>query len=257
MLLLPKIGTYSFVSEPFHCDFKRQLFLGALGTQMLNAADFHSNDRNFGIHYLLPRHKSWVLSRFAIDVLRMPTAYEKFSVSTWVENAMRYFTNRNFEVISEDDGQVLAYGKSIWALIDTETRQPTDIFAVRDGDISNYIEADKKTPIKNLSRVKISDKAVKTSEIKTTYYDTDYNCHINSIKYIEHVLNLFPIEHYKTHNVKHIDVAYVAEAHPGDILSFYCEEDADGSTLVSVRKHNSQQPEEIEAVRCKVTFVKI
>ena len=98
MELLSKVGRYEFLSEPFHCDFSSHLFMGHLGNHLLNAADFHSNDRGYGMNYLMPRHKTWVLSRLAIEMTEMPKSYDKFYVETWVENAMKYFTARDFKI---------------------------------------------------------------------------------------------------------------------------------------------------------------
>ena len=80
---LSKIGRYEFLAEPFHCDFSNQLFMGHLGNHMLNAADFHSNDRGYGMNYLNTVNKTWVLSRLAIEMEEMPKAYDKFFVETW------------------------------------------------------------------------------------------------------------------------------------------------------------------------------
>lgn len=33
---------------------------------------FHSNDRGYGMNYLMPRHKTWVLSRLAVEMIEMP-----------------------------------------------------------------------------------------------------------------------------------------------------------------------------------------
>ena len=52
MNLLSKIGSYDFLVEPFHCDFSNHIFLGHLGNHLLNAADFHSNERGYGMDYL-------------------------------------------------------------------------------------------------------------------------------------------------------------------------------------------------------------
>ena len=52
--------------EPFHCDFSNRIFMGHLGNHLLNAADFHSNERGFGMHFLNGIRKTWVLSRLAI-----------------------------------------------------------------------------------------------------------------------------------------------------------------------------------------------
>ena len=89
--LLSKVGRYEFLAEPFHCDFSSHLFMGHLGNHLLNAADFHSNDRGYGMNYLMPRHKTWVLSRLAVEMVEMPKSYDKFFVETWVESAMKYF----------------------------------------------------------------------------------------------------------------------------------------------------------------------
>ena len=67
-MMLDKIGKYEFLIEPFHCDFTHHLFVGNLGNHVLNAADFHSNDRGFGMTYLNTIHKTWVLSRLALEL---------------------------------------------------------------------------------------------------------------------------------------------------------------------------------------------
>ena len=152
---MEKIGSYRFTAEPFHCDFSNRLFMGHLGNHMLNAADFHATERGFGMDYLNPIHKTWVLSRLAIEINEMPEQYASFNVETWVESAMRYFTNRNFRVIG-DSGKVYGYGRSVWAMIDTETRQPQDILAIRDGAINDWITADVECPIDKGSRVKMA-----------------------------------------------------------------------------------------------------
>ena len=56
-----KVGAYEFLAEPFHCDFSGRLFMGHLGNHMLNAADFHSNDRGYGMNVLGRMHRTWVL----------------------------------------------------------------------------------------------------------------------------------------------------------------------------------------------------
>ena len=44
-----KIGTYSFIAEPFHVDFTGRLTLGVLGNHLLNCAGFHASERGFGM----------------------------------------------------------------------------------------------------------------------------------------------------------------------------------------------------------------
>lgn len=276
--LLDKVGCYEFLAEPFHCDFASRLFMGHLGNHLLNAADFHSNDRGYGMNYLMPRHKTWVLSRLAIEMQEMPKSYDKFTVETWVESAMKYFTSRNFKIcasasdVSEETEKVYGYGKSVWAMIDTETRQPVDIFSIHDGLIKEYIETEKPCPIAASSRVKMGKNAELVRTIHTYYNDVDVNGHINSVKYIEHVLDLFDLDYYKTHFLQRFEIAYVAESHQGDLLNFYLEKvENEGKTeteasvnepqkmeefCIKITKVSQNSDVEVEVVRSKVKFIK-
>ena len=251
--LLSKVGRYEFLSEPFHCDFASRLFMGHLGNHLLNAADFHSNDRGYGMNYLMPRHKTWVLSRLAIEMTEMPRSYDKFFVETWVESAMKYFTARDFKICGE---KVYGYGKSVWAMIDTDTRQPVDIFDINDGLIREYIDEDTPCPIAASSRVKMSPNAEFVQSIETHYSDVDVNGHINSVKYIEHILDLFDLEYYKTHFLQRFEIAYVAESHYGDKLNFYKEALNEGEYCIKITKVCKNDAKEVEVVRSKAKFVK-
>ena len=252
---LPKIGKYNFVAEPFHCDFTKHLFIGHLGNNLLNAADFHSNDRGYGVNYLNSVNKTWVLSRLSVELDEIPAIYEDFVVETWIDSVIRYFTNRNFKITNKD-GYVYGYGKSIWAMIDTTTRQPVDILKTSNETISEYLETDYANPIKKSSRVKLDDDLKLQQSILTTYSDIDINGHVNSIKYIEHILDLFPIEYYKKYRIKRFDIAYIMESHNNDKLNFYTNIDSinECNNAVSVRVTKSGFKEEKEVCRCQFSF---
>ena len=262
--ILDKVGRYEFLSEPFHCDFSSHLFMGHLGNHLLNAADFHSNDRGFGMNYLMPRHKTWVLSRLAIEMTEMPKSYDRFVVETWCESAMKYFTSRDFKICgkssSSEEAKVYGYGKSVWAMIDTETRQPVDIFEIHDGLIKEYIDSEKPCPIQASSRVKMGKNAKLVRTIDTYYHDVDVNGHINSVKYIEHILDLFDLDYYKTHFLQRFEIAYVAESHQGDQLHFYLEETGETEKMqeycIKITKTGKNDANEVEVVRSKAKFIK-
>ncbi|MFC2710702.1 acyl-ACP thioesterase domain-containing protein [Hoylesella oralis] len=254
--LLSKVGRYEFLAEPFHCDITYRLFIGHLGNHMLNAADFHSNDRGYGMSYLNPIHKTWVLSRLAIEMEEMPMAYDKFFVETWIESAMKYFTGRNFSILGTDE-RVYGYGRSVWAMIDTETRQPTDILSVRDGLIKEYIETEKDCPIRKSSRVKINEHTPLIRTISTGYSDVDINGHINSVKYIEHILDLWDIDWYREYRPQRFEIAYVAEAHCGDRLCFYREQEQQNEYNIRITKLvQDEEKEEVEVCRSKIKFIR-
>lgn len=241
-----KIGSYDFVAEPFHVDFTEKLTMGVLGNHLLNCAGIHAAERGFGIAELNENHYTWVLSRLAVEMEEMPRAYEKFSIRTWVENVYRLFTDRNFEIVNAA-GKPIGYARSIWAMISMETRKPADLLALHGGGITDYI-CDKECPIEKAGRVK-GNEAEPVARYTAKYGDIDLNGHVNSVKYIEHALNLFPLEMFREKKLRRFEVAYVAESYYGDTLCFYREQVGEGEYDIEIKKNDTEV-----VVRIKMIF---
>ena len=241
-----KVGTYSFVAEPFHVDFSGKLTLGVLGNHLLNCAGFHASERGFGMATLTENHYTWVLSRLAIEMNEFPLQYEPFSVETWVENVYRLFTDRNFAILNKN-GQPIGYARSIWAMISMEDRKPADLLTLHGGNISDYV-VEKDCPIEKQGRVKVTE-TEPAGECIAKYCDIDINGHVNSIKYIEHILDLFPLDFYREHAIRRFEIAYVAESYFGDKLSFIRQQKSENEYDVEVKKNDSEV-----VVRSKLIF---
>ena len=241
-----KIGSYDFVAEPFHVDFTEKLTMGVLGNHLLNCAGIHAAERGFGIAELNENHYTWVLSRLAVEMEEMPRAYEKFSIRTWVENVYRLFTDRNFEIVNAA-GKPIGYARSIWAMISMETRKPADLLALHGGGITDYI-CDKECPIEKAGRVKVNE-AEPVARYTAKYGDIDLNGHVNSVKYIEHALNLFPLEMFREKKLRRFEVANVAESYYGDTLCFYREQVGEGEYDIEIKKNDTEV-----VVRIKMIF---
>ena len=242
----PKIDSYPFYVEPFHVDFTGRIFMGILGNHLLNAAGNHSQKRGWGIGALNESRHTWVLSRLSIEMQEMPRVsdlyrqYEHAEVRTWVESVMKLFTNRNFSIL-RPDGTAYGYARSVWAMIDMDTRKPCDLLSLYDGDILNYVVAPEENdcPIAGHGRFRFRD-AQLVRTIETYYSDVDINGHINSIKYIEHILDLFPRERYEQQHIRRFEIAYKAESYLGDRLSFYTQSVDENETDGEVLKNESE-----------------
>lgn len=196
---------------------------------------------------------TWVLSRLAVELEEMPASYDSFSVETWVENVYRLFTDRNFTILNKD-GRPIGYARSVWAMINLDTRKPADLLELHGGRIVDYIETEKPCPIEKPGRIKVSA-LVPIRTIETYYSDIDVNGHVNSIKYMEHILDLFPKEMFLTRRIARFEMAYVAESYMGDRLSFFRDETEEGEYAIEVRKDiGGENPEGEVVCRCRVTF---
>ena len=250
---MEKIDSYSIYVEPFHVDFTGRIFMGVLGNHLLNAAGNHSQKRGWGIGALNKTQHTWVLSRLSIEMMRMPRQYEHCTVKTWVECVMKLFTNRNFAILDEN-GEALGYARSVWAMIDMETRKPCDLLSLYNGDILNYVVSEEEDicPIAGHGRFRFRD-AELIRTIDTYYSDVDINGHINSIKYIEHILDLFPKDLFEE-GIQRFEIAYKAESYMGDRLSFYRQVIDETETDIEIRKNITADSNGEVVCQAKVRF---
>lgn len=232
---MEKIDIYPVFVEPFHVDYTGRIFMGVLGNHMLNAAGQHSTRRGWGLGTLQEHHHTWVLSRLSIEMEEMPRQYENIEVHTWVESVMKLFTNRNFAIRGKD-GKAYGYARSVWAMIDMETRRPLDLTTLYDGDICNYVvsEEENHCPIEGHGRFRFKD-AEYLCDLHPAYSDIDINGHVNSIKYVEHILNLFPKEQFQD-GIRRFEIAYKNEAYYGETLAVYRQRVSETETDIELRK---------------------
>lgn len=237
---MEKIDSYPFYVEPFHVDMSGRIFMGILGNHLLNAAGNHSQRRGWGISALNESQHTWVLSRLSIEMKEMPRQYEHAEVRTWVESVIKLFTNRNFAIL-RPDGTPYGYARSIWAMIDVNTRKPCDLLSLYDGDIVRYVVNPEENvcPIEGHGRFRFRN-AELVRTIETYYSDIDINGHVNSIKYIEHILDLFPREKFTGQGIRRFEIAYKTEAYMGDRLNFYLQPVDENEFDVEVRKNESE-----------------
>ena len=116
-----------------------------------------------------------------------------FQYSDMGRECLSSFTDRNFAILDKE-GKTVGYARSVWAMISMETRKPADLLTLHGGSIIDYV-CDKKCPINKPGRIKVTE--------KVWFLNTRPDIAIlilmvmNSIKYIEHILDLFPIEFLK------------------------------------------------------------
>ena len=242
---LGKVQTTRFVCEPFHSDFTGHLTLSVLGNHLLNCAGEHAQARGFGMARLNEEEHTWVLSRMAIEMEEMPEQYETFEVDTWVESVYRLFTDRNFEVRNQE-GRCIGYVRTVWAMIGMKSRKPIELMSLYDGMIVDYCYPEHPCPIEKPSRIKVTA-TEPVAHFTAHYSDIDINGHVNSIRYIEHVMDLYGLDYLREHRVKRFEIAYVTESYCGETLDIYVDHDDVSSDQVEVRHKDGSV-----VCRCKV-----
>lgn len=234
---LPHVGEYHLNVDPFDVDFSGHLTLAMLGNHLLNCAGFHADARGFGITRLNEDDCTWVLSRIALEFSELPTEYQHFTVNTWVEAVVRLFTSRNFE-IKDQVGNIIGHARTMWAMINRQTRKPIDLLSINDGHLTDWITEGKECPIEGPSRIKVTSKEP-VDVISIKFCDIDINGHLNSMRYVEHILNLFSLDFFRSNRIKRFEIHYITECLFGDRIAFYMDEDGQGAYQIEMRKEGS------------------
>lgn len=201
-----KVGEFHFVTESYLLDFQGRITIPMIGTYLLHAASIHAAQRGFGFNDMSDRHTAWVLSRLAIEITEYPGMSEEITLYTWIEDAARLFTNRCFELVNAD-GKSFGFARSIWAAIDMETRRPTPL----DIEALNVYKADRPCPIEKPGKITPIENDAPGIPYEIKYSDLDVNRHLNSIKYMEHLLDMFDIRVYEEKQIRRFEIAYLSE----------------------------------------------
>jgi acyl-ACP thioesterase len=228
-----KYGHYDFKVAPFEEDIMGALSWGTLGKLLLRAASYHAGAHGFGFDDVNTKSHAWVLSRLVIDMERMPRINEAYSIESWVTRVYRQFTDRHFDILTPT-GDRLGQATSIWALIDIDSRQPLDLSSMENGEFSEAV-SERTIPIAAASRVRVKSEQPERC-LRALYSDLDINGHVNSIRYIEMVLDLFEPAHLANHPPRRIEMSYCAETYAGEELQIFHDEEASGRHCIEIRK---------------------
>ena len=188
------------------CNPEGELPLTLLVSRMIEVATGHANAWGVGYRRLIQDNQGWVLSRVTVEMMRYPRVDEHYRLTTWVEGFNRHFSQRNMEV-TDDNGNVLGYIRTIWMVINFTTRESVDISKL--SYIAEHV-ADKPCPIEPQRRQRPFE-AETLAEHTFGYADCDSNRHVNTLRYLDLILNQFPLEWHDAHQVKRLELAFVSE----------------------------------------------
>ena len=231
--MIALVGKYEFTIDAYLTDFRGKATLPMIGGFLLQAATKHAEERGFGYSDMTSQQRVWVLSRMAIEVHEYPKNDTVFIIKTWIVSVNRLFTERHF-AFEDENGKSLGYARSLWASIDLETRKPTNLLELY--GLSDYINNEQEAPIDALSKIPaLKDNYEQAAEFVVKYSDVDINKHLNSMKYIEHFVDVFDIDMFREKEIYRIEVNYISEGHYGKKLDILKREEGDSVFILEMR----------------------
>lgn len=176
--------------------------------RLIEIATLHANQLGIGYASLVERKGTWVLSRVAVEMQRYPEVNENYTIRTWVCGINRLFSERDFEIL-DGQGATIGWARTLWAVINTETRAAEDISHML---WLEEIIPDKECPVEKPSRLRAL-KEYSSTPYTFTYCDMDFNRHVNSSRYIELLLNQWSLDFHDHNRLYRFEISYIHEAH--------------------------------------------
>lgn len=211
------------------CNPQSELPMPLLLTRIIDIATHHANAWGVGYAHLIKSHQAWVLSRVTVEMKRWPCVNEDYTVITWIEDYNNHFSQRVFEV-QDQDGESIGYARTIWMVIDLDRRTGVDIAGL------SYIREnvhDRPCPIEAQSRLRpIADG--RQVEHAFGYVECDLNQHVNTVRYLELIMNQFDLSYYDKNTLRRLEMAFVKETRYGERATLRIVEQAPDDWRVNI-----------------------
>ncbi len=190
------------------------LSITALDRYLLQAAVNHAEHLGFGFTNTSKEDLSWVLFRINLQINRLPSWKEKYTVITWPSRVGALTAFREFEIV-DNVGTRLAAATSEWSVINLKTRRPRRMSTLPHlfDHLTERIVLDR--PFFKL------DSGLEFEElfsVTVRYSDLDMNGHANAGKYFDWLSDAI-YEQYGSNSVSFISFNYFQECLAGDVVS--------------------------------------
>ena len=216
-----KVFSQTYYLAAGECNPQGEMPLTLLMTRIIEVATFHANSWGAGYARLIRDNQVWVLSRVTIELKAYPKINENYTLTTWIEDYNRHFSQRNMR-LDDAQGNPLGYVRTIWMVIDLNSRASVDISQL--GYISDKV-SDLPCPIEPISRLRPIEEG-HAVDYTFGYMDCDFNRHVNTVRYLSHLMNIFDMVCYDLFFIRLLEIAFVKETHYGEMAQLVID-DAD------------------------------
>jgi medium-chain acyl-[acyl-carrier-protein] hydrolase len=218
-----------FHVRSYEVDLRHSITPASILNYMQETASAHAGLLGYGYADIMREKKAWVLLRSYTEISGTAGIGEEIAVETRIASIEKITGTRDF-LISAKDGSEIARSRSIWILMDLESRKP-----VRLNTINSSVSG--REPLINFSPEKIQPDLPMQQiyERNIGYSCIDINQHVNNVKYIEFAMDALPEQFLKEHRLSAVQINFLTETKFGDLLTISASEPGPGKVFVDGR----------------------
>jgi medium-chain acyl-[acyl-carrier-protein] hydrolase len=221
----------------YEVDYTNRLKLNSIFNFLQEAASKSADSLGFGYKDFEKENLYWVLSRVRVILLDNQRVGDTICIETWPKAIEGVFATRDFRIYDSDEN-IICLATSSWALLDAKTMRPLPGAELQKR--VHHMNADSAIDEVPGKIMEPSRKDL-VYERPVRYLDLDVNRHVNNVRYVEYLLDAFPMEHYQSRKLVSVQVNFLNEALYGDILRIYkgpYEEQEELVYLAGVNQHD-------------------
>lgn len=190
---------------------EQELSLPLLVSKIIDVATAHANALGVGNPDMASLDAGWILARLTVEMKSWPEVNTEYTLTTWVISFNRHFSERAFR-ITDTRGNVYGYARSIWMVMRTSDRTNLGLAHLH---LDPEMVSGEEVPIPR--QAKHADVAPNVVPFQYTfkYCDLDSYRHVNTVRYVELLLNRFTLEQMDATSIRRLELAFLHEARYG------------------------------------------
>jgi medium-chain acyl-[acyl-carrier-protein] hydrolase len=211
----------------YHCDTKLNASVYSVIRILEDIAIHQSESLGVGIDYYHENKVGWMLTRWAIDINKLPTFGNTIKVITTPKAFNNFYANRWYRVLDSDENEIIT-AKTLWVFVNLDTRKP---MTVTPEMYEKYdLTPEDKKHFSKLESIKHHNRIDYTKTFHVRLSDIDTNQHTNNSHYVSWALEALPPDFQQSKNLRSLHVNYLKETNVGDNLVSNVQIEATEST---------------------------
>lgn len=207
--------SHSYTLTAGESDAGGRMSLPLITERVIEVATEHANALGIGYDALIKKNIGWVLSRLSIEMLHYPRINDHYTFTTWIESYNRHFSERNF-VMTDSAGNTLGHMRTVWVAMDFASRSVADLTEL---ETIPFPVDNIACPIARTPRIPRASAEADTERYTFRYRDIDFNRHVNTVRYLDLILNHWSLDHFDGMAAARLDIMFHNECHFGETIT--------------------------------------
>ena len=203
-----------------------------LSRYLQDTAGYHAELGGFGMHDMVANNQTWVLTRFAMEVDKLPKLGDVITVKSWISFVNGAFSNREYEVYVR--GNKVIRATSSWTVINFIKRKVESLKI----DTSSFSFDSNISVEKPAEKINLNVEFNKVFSLKVRFSALDMVQHVSNLKYLDWVFDTVDHERILKSKLKKITVNYIKELSLDDGVDIFSYSDNNIQTIKMTKNND-------------------